>query len=121
MKVKKSDLAWVSVSELKQAKEFFTDVLGLSVSSSNEQFGWMELSAPEGGLTLGLGKGDQGPKPGSGAIVAYNVDDINAMKKHLEDKNVTIIGDIMEIPGDVKMLMFADPDGNVFHVVEHLK
>ena len=120
MLVKKSGLAWISVRDLKRAQDFFTDVLGLSVTSFNKEFGWAELCTPEGGMRLGIGKGDQQVKPGSNAVVTFTVDDIYAMKKVLEGKKVTIIGDIIEIPGHVKLLTFTDPDGNTFQLVEEL-
>ena len=54
------------------------------------------------------------------AVLAMTVDDIVAAKKELEGKKVSCIGDIIEVPGYVKMATFADPDGNIFQLVQEL-
>ena len=54
------------------------------------------------------------------AVLAMTVDDIVAAKKELEGKKVSFIGDIIEVPGYVKMATFADPDGNIFQLVQEL-
>ena len=46
--------------------------------------------------------------------------DIKEMEKVLQENNVELIGDIMEIPGHVKLLLFKDPDGNLFHLAQNI-
>ena len=122
MNVKRMDMAWITVSDHKKAKEFFCDILGLKLSSETPEHGWMELVGHEGGATLGVGKAceETSPdvKPGQNAVVTMTVDDVVTCKKYLESKGVKFFGDIIEIPGHVKMALFADNDGNKFQIVQ---
>lgn len=124
MVAKRSDLSWIMVSDIQKAKKFFTEVVGLEVRADTPEFGWIELSAKDGGAALGIGQfnpecGTE-VKPGDNAIVTFTVTDIVAVKKEFEKKGVKIIGDIVEVPGHVKMLFFTDLDGNKFQVVQML-
>ena len=122
MAVKRIDLAWIEVSDWEKAKQFFTEVVGLKVVSTQEQFGWMELRGADGGTLLGVAKSNEGNdlRPGQNAIVALTVDDIVATKAEMEAKGATFHGDIMEVPGQVKLALFSDPDGNLFHLVQDI-
>ena len=124
MNIKRMDMAWITVSDAKQAKAFFCDILGLKLSSEAPEHGWMELVGHEGGATLGVGKAckDTAPdvKPGQNAVMTMTVDDIVAMKQMLEAKGVKFLGDIIEVPGHVKMALFCDADNNKFQIVQML-
>ena len=122
--IKNMGLAWVAVADVKRAKKFFVEDLGLTLVTDNEEHGWLELAPEDGMFMLGVGKAcDETGKEvsaGSNAIVTMTVDDIVEAKALLEKKLVKIIGDIIEIPGHVKMLMFTDYDSNKFQLVEML-
>ena len=124
MIAKRSDLAWVTVSDIKKAKKFFTETLGLQVRTDTPEWGWVELVAKDGGSALGLGQfNPQYGKevlPGQNSIVTFSVDDIVKAKADFEKQGVTILGDIIEVPGHVKMLFFADLDGNKFQICQLL-
>ena len=59
-------------------------------------------------------------KAGSNAVICINVVDVVAAQAELASKNVRIIGDIQEVPGQVKMILVQDPSGNLYNVVEKL-
>ena len=59
-------------------------------------------------------------KPGNNSVVTLTVTDIVESKAELEAKGVKFFGDIIEVPGHVKMATFADPDNNVFQLVQML-
>lgn len=123
MNIKKMELAWISVGDIARSKQFFTATLGLQIASSAEEHGWLELKSAEAGCMLGVGKdGDgNGPiRPGMNAVLTMTVDDVVTAKAELEGKGVQFVGDILEVPGHVKMVMFQDPDGNCFQLVQHL-
>ena len=123
MNVKSMDMAWISVKDPKKAKEFFRDILGLELRSEAEEYGWMEFVGKDGGAALGVGKEcpeSSDVKAGQNAVMTMTVDDIVACKKYLESKGVKFIGDIIEVPGHVKMALFADNDGNKFQIVQVL-
>lgn len=121
--IKRSDLAWITVSDVKKAKEFFTKVLGLELQCDTPEYGWLELRPKEGGVTLGVGQcSDEYTevKPGQNAVVTFTVDDIEKTKAEFQKRGVTLLGDIVEVPGHVKMLFFTDFDGNKFQVCQIL-
>lgn len=123
MVVKSMELAWVVVSDFAKAKKFFTESVGLKVSSSNDEFGWAELCGKDGGALLGIATaGKHSPVgPGQNAIVTLTVDDIVKAKAQLVKKGVKMLGDIIEVPGIVKMQLFEDLDGNKFQLVEDIE
>lgn len=123
MAIKSMELAWVVVSDFAKAKKFFTESIGLSVSSSNDKFGWAELSGKDGGAILGIATDNKHSpiRPGQNAIVTLTVDDIQKAKAQLMKKGVKMLGEIIEVPGAVKMQLFEDLDGNKFQLVEDLE
>lgn len=122
MKVKKMSLAWITVSDVTNTQKFFTETIGLKVSSSAPEHGWLELTGEDGGMILGVGQAgsESSDKPGVNAVVTMTVDDIIASKAEMESKGVLFIGEIIEVPGHVKMATFLDPDGNMFQLVQEI-
>jgi predicted enzyme related to lactoylglutathione lyase len=133
MKIKNISLAWVSTTDLKQAKNFFSDILGLKVSTASDEHGWLELHAKNDDFLLGVGEvkaeHDHSSfaattqinpvKPGQNAVITFEVPNIELAKIELESKNVRVY-DIVTIPGHVKMAFLQDFDGNFFQLVELL-
>lgn len=122
MKTKEISLAWIVVEDLKKAIAFYTEVAGLKLEELNEAFGWAELSGHAGGARLGLAqKNDKDSiQPGQNAILTLTIENLDTSIQELRDQNVQIIGEVMEVPGVVKMQLVADPDGNQFQLVELL-
>ena len=122
MNIKSMDLAWITVKDAKKSVEFFTKILGLTISSGAEEYAWYELQGKDGGAMLGVGQWcDKSPQlPSKNAVMTMTVDDIVVAKSHLEKHGVQLVGDIMEVPGHVKMQMFSDLDGNLFQLVQKL-
>lgn len=128
MDVKSFGLAWVVVSDLKKAKKFFKETLGLKVHTEAEEYGWMECCGSEkGSAFIGVAQHQEGAKkeecptlPGSNAVITLTVEDIVQARNELKQKGVQLIGDILEVPGHVKMQTFADPDGNIYQLCQKL-
>ena len=120
MKPKKIELSWIVVSNLREAEKFYTDVIGMKVVERCEEYGWMEVQGREGGARLGIAQAsDQEDVPaGSNAVVAITVDNLNSSMAELKKKGVEFLGDILEIPHQVRMISFKDTDGNRFQLVE---
>lgn len=112
-------LSWIVVKDIKAALKFYTEVVGLNLREYHEQFGWAELSGADGTV---LGIAQQSPSEaitaGSNAVVTITVKDVQQARKDFQKKNVTLVGDIIEIPGHVKMQTFRDQDGNTFQLCE---
>ncbi len=121
MQVKSIDLAWIVVKDLKQSIKFYTD-MGFKVAEIHEEFGWAELAPANGGTRLGLAEASKEAalKPGQNAVVTFTVQDTEKAAQALEKKGIKIIGKIQEIPGQVKMALFSDKDGNHFQLVQIL-
>lgn len=128
MVVKKTGLAWIHVTDMDKTKKLFVDLLGMKVVDDQPQFGWMELEGVEGGSRIGVGKAIEGQdpdcspiKPGQNAVISLSVSNIEDVRADLEKKGVNFVGEIIEVPGQVKMATFTDHDKNIFQLVENLE
>lgn len=123
MKIKSFGLAWIVTSDMTKARDFFTNKLGLTVSQDSSEYGWIELKAEKDNFLLGVSANQEGNdpiKPSQNAVLTMNVEDIVEAKAELVAKGITIEGDIIEIPGHVKMLSFRDTDNNHYQLVQDL-
>lgn len=123
--LKSVDLAWIVVSDFKKARKFFTETIGLKEHSCSEEHGWVELCGADGGTMIGLAQKNEesdqsGVAPGGNAIITITVDNLAETISEFKKKKVKLIGDVMEVPGHVKLQMFTDADGNRFQLVETL-
>ncbi len=111
----------VGVSDMPKAKAFYTDKLGLKVTTDyrqDDEHWWVSLVLPEGGVTITLTTFHGNTKP-STMTLWFATDDLNAAHKTLGDKGVKVsaIGDDLHGPGSgVKWFNFIDPDGNLIHL-----
>jgi len=121
-KVKTINMVWIVVKDLKAAIQFYTETAGLTLNSEAPEFGWAELSGPEG---CRLGLAEENPqneiKVGCNGVVCITVDDIEASRKFFMEKGARLIGDVMVVPGHVKMQTFEDPSGNTLQLVESIE
>lgn len=111
-------LSWIVVKDVKKAIEFYTTVVGLQLKEYAEEFGWAELAGPEGSL-LGIAQenAEEGQMAGKNAIITISVDNMDSARERFA-KHATLIGDVIEIPGHVKMQTFEDKDGNTLQLVQ---
>lgn len=123
MAIQRFELAWISVSDLARAKKFFVDTLGMNIVTDTPEYNWLEVEGKQGGARIGIGTcGEQSPiKPGDNAIISLTVTNLEEIKKMLENHQVTIIGEIMEVPGQVKLLLIQDADKNFIHLCEKMQ
>lgn len=112
-------LSWIVVKDIEAAVKFYTQTVGLTLREFNPHYGWAELSGPEGSI-LGLAKEnmEQNAKAGTNAVITVTVDNIAKARDEFLKKGVTLIGDVIEVPGHVKMQTFQDRDGNTLQMVE---
>jgi predicted enzyme related to lactoylglutathione lyase len=102
------NVSWYSVDDLEAARKFYGTTLGLKKTFEME--GWCEFSHAEGGASIGV---SQRTEPGNeGATVVLRVDDLERSRQELSKKGVRFEGDVMEIPGVVRIATFLDPSGN---------
>ena len=120
MAVKEIGLSWIVVKDIKAAVKYYIEVVGLELLEFNEAYGWAELAGYEGGSRLGIAQANSEKKviPGQNAIVTFTVDDLEKMKAHLIQQGACCEGDVIEVPGHVKMQTVIDGDGNRFQICE---
>lgn len=119
-------MACVTVSDIKKAKHLFVDLLGLEVKESSEEFKWLEIGGDEQDARLGFGEYTEAPnseymQAGTSAIVSIEVGNIEEAKKYLEDNGVEFMNGVLEVPGEVKLALFKDSDGNRYFLSQKLR
>lgn len=122
MPIQSIDLVWIVVKDLKSAIKFYTESLGLKLLEHHEQYGWAELSGQDGGARLGIAqKSDmEAIQPGQNAIITLTVPNLDQAIQEFSQKKVKMVGTVLEVPGQVKLQMAVDSDGNHFQLVEVL-
>lgn len=114
-------LSWIVVKDFETAIEFYTKIAGFTLKEKSSEYKWAELSGPTGSiLALTEEGGCSAFKAGSNAITSISVENIEEARKFFQSKDVNLIGDIMEIPGHVKIQTFSDKDGNIMQLVQVL-
>jgi predicted enzyme related to lactoylglutathione lyase len=106
------------VSDIKASRHFYESQLGLKLTS---EFGgqWFEYDIGAG--TFAICKGDeQHPVPVRGAVVALEVDDIQAEVARLKKLGVKLGMDITQTPV-CRMATVRDPDGSEVMLHQRLK
>ena len=119
--VNKLSMVSVVVSDMKKAKEFYAEKLGLEVATDyrrNDDNWWVTLTFPGGGATITLARSsttdNEPPKPGTLSFY-FSTSDIAAAHKELNEKGVKTgeVQDDLYGPGSgVKFFQLKDPDGN---------
>jgi CreA protein len=109
----------VNVSDLGRAVDWYRDALGFDVEARADEIGWVELTTPYPGVTLGLSQVEGDPRVG-GITPTFGVRDLDAARAHLEAQDVRFDGDTIEIEGMVRLATFYDPDGNAFMLAQNL-
>ncbi|MBA3237822.1 MAG: VOC family protein [Parachlamydiaceae bacterium] len=114
-------LSWIVVKDIEKAIKFYTEVAGLELKQFDREYHWAELSGPNGAILGIAGESDECPiKAGSNAIVTISVDDIDKANAYYIEKGATLVGEVIEVPGHVKMQTFVDIDGNTLQTVQKL-
>lgn len=106
-----------SVTDLDASIAWFQEMLGFELLFRVDEQGWAELSTPSKEVTIGLGVNETVDGRG-GSTPVFGVADIVAARAELEGKGVRFDGDIVDIPGMVKLATFYDPDGNTYMFAE---
>ena len=121
MKVRGNLLSWIVVKDLKAAIKFYTEVVGLTLLNKSPEYGWAELAGPEG-ASLGIAQesSEMEIKAGSNAVMSISVDNLDAACGLYRKKGAKLVGEIVEVPGHVRMQTFLDFDGNMMQVVQKL-
>ena len=121
---KKDAVATLAVKDLKAAKKFYQDTLGLKpVGSEGDEV----LIFQSGNSKINVYR-SQYAGTNQATALTWSVDDVEGVVKELKAKGVRfehydmpgmkVEGDI-HVAGDMKVAWFKDPDGNILNVVNH--
>jgi lactoylglutathione lyase len=134
--IKSIEAIVIMVNDLQKSVEFYTDVLGFSISNKIEmaEMGLSAVFVEKDGSRIGLMnyKGKKIPKRsdidkiklGESSIpindhLTFSVDDIEATTTELKKKGVVFDLEPIQVEGGIKVAMFKDPEGVQIELVEH--
>ena len=108
MKIKNIAFVGIPVTDMKRAREFYEDVLGLRPDPEMTGEHWTEYSIGEGTLAIAC-VGEQWKPSNDGTSAALEVDDLDTAIARLEERKVSY--DKVDSPV-CWMAIIEDPDGN---------
>lgn len=101
---------WLPVTDMQRAVAFYRDDLGLEVTEHDGD--WTEVTT--GDQRIGL-NASESPSGDGGAVIAFNVEDIDTAVSELAGKGVKFADGISDHPWG-RIAPFKDPDGNDLQV-----
>jgi catechol 2,3-dioxygenase-like lactoylglutathione lyase family enzyme len=109
-------IADLHVTDLKAAKGFYTDYLGLTEEEFN--LGWVaRYTSPETGINIQLVTRDAtAPED---PVISVRVDDVEAAHRQAVDRGYEIVHPLTTEEWGVTRFFVRAPDGNVLNVVQH--
>jgi predicted enzyme related to lactoylglutathione lyase len=110
MKIEGIGFVGIPVTDLKRARAFYEDVLGLKISDEMMGGKWIEYAVGE--ETLAIANISDTWKPSDqGAGPAFEVENFDDAIKRLKDRHVRFAAEPFETPC-CHMAIIQDPDGN---------
>ena len=107
---KKVAFTCYQVKDAKRARAFYGETLGLTMGSHSSDGVWTEYDLPGGGC-LGLFQSSDAQTSSSGAMIAFEVADLDALIARLKAEGVQFKADL--IPSPVcRMSIIVDTEGN---------
>jgi predicted enzyme related to lactoylglutathione lyase len=110
MKIKNIAFVGIPVTDMKRAREFYQNVLGLKVSDEMMSGKWIEYAVGDNTLAI-ANVGEQWTPSDQGTGVALELEDFDEAIKHLKDRQVAFAAEPFETPC-CHMAIIQDPDGN---------
>ena len=99
------------VTNLPRSIAWYRDVLDFELLYEADDIAWCEIKTGVERVNVGLSERQETGGSG-GATLTFGVTDLEAAKATLVERGVRLDGDILEIPGLVRLLTFFDPDNN---------
>ncbi len=110
MRIKSIGFVGIPVTDLKRARGFYEDVLGLKTSDEMMSGRWVEYAV--GDDTLAIANVSDAWRPSDqGTGAAFEVEDFDDAIKRLKDRHVRFAAEPFETPC-CHMAVVQDPDGN---------
>lgn len=108
------------VDDFEQSLAFYRDTIGLPVKSTEGKFADFDLQ----GTSLAIFQKDEATtmfstehmKPGGGAVIGFQVEDVQKACAELKSKGVDIFDGPKTTSWGQTVAYFKDPDGNIWEV-----
>jgi predicted enzyme related to lactoylglutathione lyase len=110
MKITAIGFVAIPVTDIKRARSFYEEVLGLNVSEEMMGGKWIEYSVGEDTLAI-ANVGDSWTPSDQGTGAAFEVEDFDEAIKRLKDRQTRFAAEPFETPC-CHMAVVQDPDGN---------
>ena len=110
MKIKKIAFVGIPVTDMKRAREFYQNVLGLKVSDEMMSGKWIEYVVGDNTLAI-ANVGEEWTPSDQGTGAALELENFEEAIKHLKDRQVAFAAEPFETPC-CHMAVIQDPDGN---------
>lgn len=111
-------VANINVEEMKRAKSFYQDMLGLEELMD---FGWIVTYGNKNEMTVQISIATEG---GSGAItpdLSIEVDNLDEMYQRFLDSDFEVVYNITNEPWGVRRFFVKDPFGKVVNILTHIQ
>ncbi len=110
MKIKNIAFVGIPVTDMKRAREFYEDVLGLKIADQMMGGQWIEYVVGDDTLAI-ANVGEQWTPSDEGTAAAFEVENFDEAIKHLKDRQVPFAAERFETPC-CHMAVVQDPDDN---------
>ncbi|HEX3619447.1 MAG TPA: VOC family protein [Candidatus Udaeobacter sp.] len=110
MKIKKIAFVGIPVTDMKRARDFYENVLGLTVSDEMMGGQWIEYAVGDDTLAI-ANVGEQWTPSDEGTAAAFEVGNFDEAIKRLKGRQVSFGAEPFETPC-CHMAVVQDPDGN---------
>jgi methylmalonyl-CoA/ethylmalonyl-CoA epimerase len=114
-RLSKASIVILAVTDLNRAVEFYRDRLGLKLTSTNEDFAFLDA----GGFTIALrgGRPKAEPVDLTSVEIAFEVEHVKTAHQALRAQGVEFKREPRIITGTTWATDFRDPDGHVLSIV----
>ena len=110
MKIKNIAFVGIPVTDMKRAREFYEDVLGLKIADQMMGGQWIEYVVGDDTLAI-ANVGEQWTPSDEGTAAAFEVENFDEAIKLLKDRQVPFAAERFETPC-CHMAVVQDPDDN---------
>jgi predicted enzyme related to lactoylglutathione lyase len=110
MKIKAIGFVAIPVTDVKRARSFYENVLGLEVSDEMMSGKWVEYAVGDDTLAI-ANVSDEWTPSDQGTGAAFEVEDFDEAIRRLRDQQVPFAAEPFETPC-CHMAVVQDPDGN---------
>lgn len=116
---KKVAFTMFPVVDAERARAFYETTLGFKRGKSSPEGTWTEYDLPQGGCLALFRTQDIKASSDSGGSVAFEVEDLDALKVQLKEKGVEFKADMIHSPV-CRMSIIKDSEGNAI-ILHELK